>query len=140
MDNATINNIDFDKHTFDVVGKGNKHRTVYISDKALYHVKIYLESRTDRNKALFVSNNKLSKKLEVSGIEAILSRVGEKAGVDNVHPHRCRSTFATRLVDVGMSIHQVSKLLGHESVDTTMIYYRGNYNLENDYNKYVNNI
>lgn len=140
IEKVNIDNVNFDTKTIDVVGKGNKHRTVCIGDKAIYHLKNYLDSRNDTNTALFVSNNKLAKRLTVSGIECLVGRIGEKAKVNNVHPHRFRASFATRLVDAGMALHQVSKLLGHSSVETTMIYYRGDYNLSNDYNKLANNM
>jgi site-specific recombinase XerD len=136
--NIKINDIDFINKTIDVIGKGNKPRTVCISEKALFHIQRYLNNRQINSEYLFVNNHKPFKKLSISGVQSILKSLELKTGLTNIHPHRFRSTFATRLIDSGMSIQQVSKLLGHSSVDTTMIYYRGNYNLSNDYNKITN--
>lgn len=137
--NMKKSDVDFKNGMIDVVGKGNKARTICIDDKAMYHLKRYLDSRDDSNEFLFIRRNRTEKSMSVDGIENILRDLGKKAGVPNCHPHRCRATTATRLIDAGMSIHQVSKLLGHSQLDTTMIYYRGDYNLSNDYNKLRNN-
>lgn len=47
---------------------------------------------------------------------------GKRAGVENVHPHRFRRTGATMALRAGMPLMEVSKLLGHESIETTQIY------------------
>lgn len=56
------------------------------------------------------------------GAQVLLKEVGDKAGVENVHPHRFRRTMATHLLDRGMPIEQIKEVLGHERLDTTMIY------------------
>ena len=48
--------------------------------------------------------------------------VAERAGVENVHPHRFRRTFATGLASRGMKIQDVKVLLGHTNINTTMRY------------------
>ena len=52
----------------------------------------------------------------------MLRQLGKRADVKKVHPHRFRRTIATDLLARGMPLEQVSKLLGHEKLDTTMIY------------------
>lgn len=52
----------------------------------------------------------------------MLVKLGQRAQVENVHPHRFRRTLATNLIHRGMSIQQVAKILGHEKLDTTMKY------------------
>ena len=52
----------------------------------------------------------------------MLRQLGERAKVKNVHPHRFRRTVATDLLSRGMPIEQVKEFLGHEKLDTTMIY------------------
>lgn len=49
--------------------------------------------------------------------------VGEHAGVENVHPHRFRDTFACRLLENGADLRTVQKLLGHKSIKTTEKHY-----------------
>ena len=56
------------------------------------------------------------------GARVLLKEVGDKAGVENVHSHRFRRTMATHLLDRGMPIEQIKEVLGHERLDTTMIY------------------
>ena len=137
---ANINQLDFSTKQLTVIGKGNKKRTVCVSDKALYYLDRYLKTRTDNNSALFVDKRRIAKRLTVSGVENILKKIAKTANVENCYPHRVRATFATRLIDSGLDIHKVSKLMGHTDISTTMIYYRGNYDISNDYNKLANSL
>lgn len=54
--------------------------------------------------------------------ESIIRKIGKRAGVEKAHPHRFRRTGATMALRAGMPIMTVSKLLGHESLETTQIY------------------
>ena len=105
-----------------VLGKGNKEREVYLNARAHYHLKLYLDSRTDDNPALFVSTRAPHERLTKAGVEHIVGEIGRMAGVDNVHPHRFRRTAATDLLRMGMPIEQVQELLGHVKIETTRIY------------------
>ena len=115
-----ISDIDFDSLECTVVGKGNKERIVYLSDVAAMHLQEYLQSRKDVSEALF--SGKGSDRLSKNGIEATLKRIGKKAKVENVHPHRFRRTLATNLLDRGMNIQDVATILGHSDLKTTQIY------------------
>lgn len=117
-----VTDIGWDNNDVIVLGKGNKEREVYINAKTNLHLKNYLDKRNDDNPALFVSLRKPYKRLTKSGIEYILKRIGKKAGVKNVHPHRFRRTSATDLLRMGMPIEQVQELLGHTKIDTTRMY------------------
>ena len=105
-----------------VLGKGNKEREVYLNARAHLHLRQYLDSRTDDSPALFVSSRGQHKRLTRAGVEYILARLGQTAGVENVHPHRFRRTAATDLLRMGMPIEQVQELLGHVKIETTRIY------------------
>lgn len=105
-----------------VLGKGNKEREVYLNARAHFHLKQYLATRTDDNPALFVAEKAPHERLTRAGVEYIISRLGEMAGVTNVHPHRFRRTSATDLLRMGMPIEQVQELLGHVKIETTRIY------------------
>lgn len=105
-----------------VFGKGAKERVVYLNSKACIHLREYLDSRTDDNPALFVGIKKPHQRLSKEGIEAILRGIGRSSGVDHVHPHRFRRTMATNALNRGMPVQEVRQLLGHEKMDTTMIY------------------
>lgn len=54
---------------------------------------------------------------------AVLRRATQKAGIDNVHPHRYRDTLAVRLLNRGVSLEDVSKVLGHKSIRVTEKHY-----------------
>lgn len=123
-----INDIDFENRECIVFGKGNKERPVYFDARTKIHLKNYVNSREDKNPALFVSLNKPFKRLEISGVEIRLRRLGRKLGLPKVHPHKFRRTMATKAIDKGMPIEQVQSLLGHSQIDTTMHYAMVNQN------------
>lgn len=119
----TKNDIDFRKGEVHLLGKGAKHRISYINAKAEVALKKYLLSRSDDNSALFVSERKPYKPLQKSAIERIIKNIGERSGVGRrVYPHLIRHTTATDALERGMNVAEVQKILGHEKLDTTMIY------------------
>lgn len=71
---------------------------------------------------LFVTLDYPYNRLTVAGIQYTLRELGKRANLKNVHPHRFRRTIATDLLNRGMPIEQVKEFLGHEKLDTTMIY------------------
>lgn len=71
---------------------------------------------------LFVSLLHPFSRLEISGVEIRIRKIGRKLGYEKVHPHKFRRTLATRAIDKGMPIEQVQQLLGHAKIDTTMQY------------------
>lgn len=131
-----IDDIDFERMECTVLGKGNKERTVYLSEVAAMNLGDYLSSRTDGDEALFTGKG--TGRLGKNGIEVLLKRVGKKAGVANVHPHRYRRTLATNLLDRGMNIQDVAVILGHADLKTTQVYcYISQKNVKNAYHKYA---
>lgn len=105
-----------------VLGKGNKERIVYFDSRTKIHIENYLASRNDEERALFVSLQSPHRRLQVSGVETMLRRLGKCLGLGRVHPHKFRRTLATKAIDKGMPIEQVQVLLGHKKIDTTMRY------------------
>ena len=101
-----------------------KQRTtgLFFDARTKIHLKNYIESREDDNPALFVSLLKPYNRLEISGVEIRLRKIGKKLAIPKVHPHKFRRTLATRAIDKGMPVEQVQKLLGHAKIDTTMQY------------------
>lgn len=122
VSSVNISDIDFAGHESTVIGKGNKERIFYISDVCAEVIKEYLQTRTDSNPALFVSNKAPHNRLSKAGVEAATRKIGKRAGVTDVHPHRFRRTFATDMVRKGVPIQYVSTLLGHADLRTTQIY------------------
>ncbi len=116
------NDIDFEQKTTVVFGKGSKERVVYFSDAAKVRLKKYLSYRVDNDPALFVSPNPPYRRISRRGVEFIVNRIGNRAGVSECHPHRFRRSLATRLLTRGMPVEQVQKILGHTKIETTLIY------------------
>ena len=114
--------VNFESRECVVFGKGSKERPVYFDARTKIHLKNYLDSRTDKNPALFVSIQNPHNRLQISGVEIRLRNMGRKLGITRVHPHKFRRTLATRAIDKGMPIEQVQQLLGHSKIDTTMEY------------------
>ncbi len=116
------NDIDFNERECIVFGKGNKERVVYFDARTKLHLQNYLESRTDRTPALFVSLKAPYDRLKIGGIEVRLREFGKQLGLKKVHPHKFRRTLATMAIDKGMPIEQLQQLLGHRKIDTTLQY------------------
>lgn len=130
--------IDFENRSCVVLGKGNSEREVYFDAKVKLHLREYINSRYDDEEALFVSMKKPHQRLSISGIELILRKLGKKAEINRVYPHKFRRTLATMAIDKGMPIEQVQKLLGHVKIDTTMHYAMVNQtNVKISHRKYI---
>ena len=126
--NLNIDDIDLEGRECVVYGKGDKERRVYFDAKAKVHLRQYIEGRTDRNEALFVTLDAPYDRLKISGVEIRLRQLGRKLELERIHPHKFRRSMATRAIDKGMPIEQVQKILGHSQIDTTMQYAMVNQN------------
>lgn len=126
-----VSDIEMSKQKLIVFGKGSKERRTYLTDGAKFYLKRYLQERSQREgktieqlqkEPLFITLDYPHNRLTVPGIQYMLRNLGIRAKVENVHPHRFRRTIATDLLNRGMPIEQVKEFLGHEKLDTTMIY------------------
>lgn len=120
--NIKIEDIDWVQGEVKVLGKGNKERVVFINQTAQMYLKMYLDSRTDDNPYLFISQKKPYGALHSGAIENLIRNLGYSAGLKKVHPHRFRHTVATWAMRRGMSVELVQRMLGHSKINTTMIY------------------
>ena len=114
--------VNFEERQCVVFGKGNKERLVYFNARTKIHLQAYLAERTDNEKALFVSLNAPNQRLQISGVERRIRKLGQIVKIEHVHPHKFRRTLATMAIDKGMPIEQVQRLLGHVRIDTTLHY------------------
>lgn len=136
--NLNIDDIDLEGRECVVYGKGDKERRVYFDAKAKVHLRQYIEGRTDRNEALFVTLDAPYDRLKISGVEIRLRQLGRKLELERIHPHKFRRSMATRAIDKGMPIEQVQKILGHSQIDTTMQYAMVNQNnVKTSHQKYL---
>lgn len=99
--------------------KSRKYRTVCLDDTAKYHLKKYIDSRTDKEPALFTSCRKPNDRLTRAGIRAILKEIRKESGLERrVYPHLFRKTTATNMVRRGCPRDLVALYLGHANGDT----------------------
>lgn len=124
-------NINIVNGEFSVIGKGGKLRVVFLSKRAIYWLKKYLDNREDNYEPLFISHRgkidptisfeKL--RLTVRMVEIIVAGYAKKSGIPfRIGPHVLRHTFATDLLSHGADLRSVQELLGHANVSTTQIY------------------
>lgn len=109
-----------------IVGKGNYPRTVYFSERAVEWLKKYLETRQDKEKALFINyqgRKDASRRLTARSIEKIIKKYALLAGLPaNTTPHTLRHSFATDLLSKGADLRLIQEFLGHRNIATTQIY------------------
>ncbi len=112
-----------------VVGKGEKPRTVYFSQRAVNWLKKYLDLRTDMDKALFINykpgieKTNQSRRLTPKSIEDIVKKYVKITGLSTLAtPHTLRHSFATDLLSQGVDLRLVQEFLGHRNIATTQIY------------------
>lgn len=121
-----LSDIDWEAKTVHLLGKGKKHRFSFINARCEVALKTYLDSRSDQLEQVFVSERKYGgrpKQLTKEAVERVIKILSKTAGLNKkITPHVLRHTTATIAVQNGMPIEDISKLLGHSSVATTMIY------------------
>lgn len=77
--------------------------------------------RTDDDPCVFRSRNRQA--MSTAQIERRIKTLGERAGInEKVTPHRLRHTLATHLLEAGVPIDVIQRILGHEDLKTTQIY------------------
>lgn len=140
LERLNISDVNFETKEIILFGKGDKHRVSYLNAKAEVALKDYLNERTDNNPALFVYDRKPYGRLKKSGIEFIIRNMMKRTSGVTTHvtPHVFRHTTATIALNRGMSVVDVSRLLGHRRLDTTMEYITANSNsVKSNHQNYV---
>ena len=123
LSNISLNDVDFLRKKVRIVGKGDKERTVFISDTAMIYLNRYLETRQDNNIALFTSKRFPYDRLQKDGIERVVRELGRMCNV-YAHPHKFRRTLCTNLIMRGMPLQNVAILMGHADINMTAnVYY-----------------
>jgi len=109
-----------------IIGKGGYPRTVYFSERALDWLKKYLETRKDKEKALFIhyrAREDADARLTARSIERIVKKYAILAGVPVfTTPHTLRHSMATDLLTQGVDLRTIQEFLGHRNIVTTQIY------------------
>ncbi|SRR6056297_1900557 len=112
-----------------IIGKGEKIRTVYFSERAVDSLRRYLNKRKDMDEALFINywrpaqRSNQSRRLTVKSIDDIIKKYVKIAGLPTIiTPHSIRHSFATDLLSQGADLRLVQEFLGHKNISTTQIY------------------
>ena len=126
MVNLKISDIDFTSKEVHLFGKGSKHRTSYLNAKAEYMLKKYFELERPKESisdSVFVIFRKPYNRMQKGSIYARVKAIQKRSGIErSLFPHLLRHTMATDALNRGMNVAEVKEILGHEKLDTTMIY------------------
>lgn len=118
-----ISGIDEKDFSMRVIGKGNKERVVYLSFKAMYHLRKYLSSRTDELDFLFITSRRPIRDMTNAAIQKEIDRIEQRAGLKKpLTPHILRHTFAQLATDAGIDLSDLQQLMGHSNPGTTLTY------------------
>lgn len=124
--------INFSDCKLNVIGKGNKERTIYLNKACMQAIANYLAVKPKEgikhdskfsDKALFLSERR--ERISNRTVQYIITKELEKAGLDSkkYSVHKLRHTAATLMYQYGqVDIRALQELLGHESISTTEIY------------------
>jgi site-specific recombinase XerD len=104
-------------------GKGQRDRVVYLSDTAAQALMLYLD-HPPMSPTAALWQLPAGHPVTLSWFCKFVPRLGATASVVHLTAHRLRHTFATRLLNAGMDITRIQKLLGHQHLNTTLIYAR----------------
>jgi len=98
-------------------GKGRKDRTVYLGTRTRRELARYWrEVGKPLDHAPVWASLSTGQRLTASGLRQLLQRMGERANVPNVHPHRFRRTFALLCLRAGMDVFVLARLMGHADI------------------------
>lgn len=126
--NLELKHLDFDRRLLHVVqSKGNKDRLVPLSEHLIRGIKSFINT-THPYKYLFEGTGNPEGKgfdgrYSQRGVQWAVKRIAKDAGIlKDVNVHMLRHTYATHLLEDGVNIIAVQKLLGHANIENTLVY------------------
>ena len=122
-----LSDIDYDRQTIRVLGKGNKERTIPLGNPAMRALSIYLSDARDALKnaqsanAVFLGVR--GKRIDQRTVRTVVYNALQAIeGIERMGPHALRHSAATHLLEGGADLRTVQEILGHASLATTQIY------------------
>lgn len=121
-----INLQDISDDRLRLLGKGNKERMIYLNQACMNAIEAYLPHRitpkAGHKNALFISQ--FGQRINVQTVKALVKKYLGAAGLAQKHcsVHKLRHTAATLMYQNGVDVRTLKEVLGHENLDTTMIY------------------
>lgn len=120
-------NVDYERQTIRVLGKGNKERTIPIGNPAMSALKAWLKdgrphlANKDSLNAVFLGVR--GKRIDQRTVRTVVyEALSALEGVERMGPHGLRHSAATHLLEGGADLRTVQEILGHASLATTQIY------------------
>lgn len=126
--NLQLPHIDFDRRLLRIVqSKGNKDRYVVLSEHLIRGIRKYIGTEHPKQYLFEGTGNPEGKgfdgRYSQRGVQWAVKTVARQAGITKeVHTHMLRHTYATHLLEDGVNIIAVQKLMGHANIDSTMVY------------------
>ena len=112
--------VDLEKRSIRVRGKGGKERVVYFPEALVPLLRAYIGELPDDAEYLFPS---VGGHMHYTTVERIVRKAAESAGLrKKVTPHVLRHSFATYSLAMGLDLREIQELLGHSSLSTTQVY------------------
>jgi integrase/recombinase XerC len=122
-----LSDIDYDRQTIRVLGKGNKERTIPLGNPAMLALNLYLKDARDTLKnaqsanAVFLGVR--GKRIDQRTVRTVVYNALQAIeGIERMGPHALRHSAATHLLEGGADLRTVQEILGHASLATTQIY------------------
>jgi site-specific recombinase XerD len=123
--NIELPDLDFDRKMLHIrQGKGRKDRYVPLGSLLIKGLKTYLQSEHPQ-KWLFNGNNPKGEVVGLSqhGVYWVVSEARKKSGIQKpITAHTLRHSYATHLLEMGLDIVSLKEVLGHSSIESTMVY------------------
>jgi integrase/recombinase XerD len=134
------NAINWQNRSAIILGKGDKEREIYFTDRCAVWLRKYFKSRTDTDMALFVTERRPIHRMSKAEMRYIINRImGRLEEKSKISPHRLRHTYAMHLLNNGAPLFFIQSMLGHTKPSTTEIYLHlsGEYRRQ-EYKKHFN--
>ena len=122
-----LGDIDYDRQTIRVLGKGNKERTIPLGNPAMRALNVWLKDGRDLLKNSLSGNavflGARGKRIDQRTVRTVVYNALQAIeGVERMGPHALRHSAATHLLEGGADLRTVQEILGHASLATTQIY------------------